>query len=135
MTDKTLVHITNKLYQADKLENCPNCDRQISETAKGETTLLDEEAKVKSSCNYCGHDVVVIFKRVKPFWVQLSTCGKNLKAESIQTCNERWCKKEFQLQTEKEHIQYDRAEEWHLPITCPYCYQEHWINLYELDEN
>ena len=134
MKDQKLVHIENKLYEAKDVKKCPNCNRLYSTTTKGEVTLLDEKAQVTISCNCGGHDVVICFERVKPEWVHLGINGKKMKAESIQTCSERWCQKEFQVQSEKEHIQYDRAEQWHVPVQCPYCYKEHWINLYELDE-
>ena len=128
-----LVHIDHKLYQANEAYTCPNCNQEISEIVEGETTLLDEGAQVKKTCGHCGHNVVMIFDRMGPVWVKLDICGK--KAESIQTCSDRWCKKEFLLQLEMPHIQFDRTEEWHVPISCPYCYTEHWINLYELNEN
>lgn len=133
MTDQKLIHIANKLYKTEKLEKCPNCSNRV--TAEGEVTLFDEKAEVTKSCNYCGHDAIIFCYRVKPEWVQLVINKKEMKAESIQTCTDRWCMKEFQVQSEKEHIQYDRAEQWHVPVQCPYCFGEHWINLYELYEN
>lgn len=127
------VHIEHKLYQANYVKTCSNCGSQVK-TISSEEVIAQNSSKVAmSSCGYCGNDVVVILERVKPEWVELATCGK--LACSIQTCNTPWCKQEFLIQWVENFIEYKRSEEWHVPVACPHCHEEHWVNLYELHEN
>ena len=130
------MHLNHKLYKIEKTPRCEGCGREISVIwSAGSFSSDDQKATKETSCKHCNNDVVITFKRVKPEWVKLAICGQEFKIESIQTCSERWCMQEFLIESEGKHIQYDRAEEWHVPIQCPHCLCQHWINLYKLDEN
>lgn len=137
MTNKPVVyaHINHKLYQTDKDKVCSNCRADILITeSKGLIISGDQEATKEAYCHECGQELLEIYKRVKPFWFKLKIGQKEMKVESIQTCSTPWCKQEFLIEWVKEFIEYERVEEWHVPVACPHCLEEHWINLYELHE-
>ncbi|MGB0389566.1 MAG: hypothetical protein ACPGWR_32500, partial [Ardenticatenaceae bacterium] len=93
-----------------------------------------EKAILWVRCNECNCGLLINFERIKPKWVQLTIDDANYKAESIQTCHS--CRYEFLISWTKRDIQYDKFdnEALDVPTSCPNCWQEYWINLYEISE-